>query len=138
MVIAEVNILAKFYTFNEQYFGGVLPLPEFKVTNSYRTLGYFHCQVDDYGNYYNEVIEMSGNYDYTFEQFRDVLIHEMIHYYLLYMGIDRRCSHGKHFKRMCKQFNSMYGMNLTKRIDLTDFKLKEGKSKFMFELCTFI
>lgn len=128
----------KFYEYNEMYFNGTLPLPQFKVKHSYRTLGYFHCDVDDYGNISNETIEISDSYDYTDEQLRDVLVHEMIHYYLLYMGIDNKCTHGREFKKMCKDFNKKYGMNLSKRINLTNYKIKEGNSKLWFNICTFI
>ena len=46
MVIAEFNILASFYCFNEQYFGGILPIPNLKVRHGWRTLGYFWYQTD--------------------------------------------------------------------------------------------
>ncbi len=37
---------------------------------------------------------------------------------------------------MAKEFNTKYGFNITKTIDLNDFKIKKGNSKFMFKLCT--
>ena len=137
MVISEFNILGKFHIYNKEYFNGILPLPKIKVSHSYRTLGYFYCDVDCFGNISNETIEISGNYDYTESQFRDILVHEMIHYYLLYEGIDTKCRHGKEFKKMSREFNFKYGMNITPTIDLTPFKIKDGNSKFMFKLCTF-
>lgn len=136
MVISEVNLLASFFCNNEKYFNGILPMPQLKISHSYRTLGYFHCDVDEYGNHYNEVIEVSDNYDYTEEQFRNIMIHEMIHYYLLYVGLDNKCTHGKEFKKMANEFNTKYGFNITKTVDLSDFKIKEGNSNFMFKLCT--
>jgi hypothetical protein len=136
MVVSKFNVLGLFHTFNEEYFSGVLPIPNFKISHSYKTLGYFHCEVDDFGNTSDETIEISGNYDFTESQVRDVLVHEMIHYYLLYMGIDKKCKHGKEFKKMCKEFNSKYNMNLSVTIDLSNYKIKEGNSNFMFKLCT--
>jgi len=52
------------------------------------------------------------------------------------MGIDKKCKHGKEFKKMCNEFNSKYNMNLSVTIDLSDYKIKEGNSNFMFKLCT--
>jgi hypothetical protein len=137
MYKSKFSLLANFDAFNNDYFNGVLPIPILKSSHSYRTLGYFHCDVDDFGNPYNETIEISNYYDYTFEQFRDVLVHEMVHYYLLYMGIDKKCTHGKQFKKMCKELNEKYNLHLSKTIDITDFKIKEGKSKLWFKICTF-
>ena len=136
MVVSEFNLLASFHCNNEKYFNGVLPIPKLKISHSYRTLGYFHCDVDEDGNIFNETIEVSDNYDYTESQFRDIMIHEMIHYYLLYMGLDNKCTHGKEFKKMCNEFNSKYGMNLSVRIDLSNYTIKKGKSNFIFKLCT--
>ena len=137
MYNSKFALLGNFLIFNDDYFDGVLPTPQLKSSHSYRTLGYFHCDVDDFGNPYNEIIEISNYYDYTFEQFRDVLVHEMIHYYLLYMGIDTKCSHGKHFKRMCRELNEKYGVNLSTKIDISDYKINEGRSKLWFNICTF-
>jgi hypothetical protein len=137
MYNSKFALLGNFLIFNDDYFDGVLPTPQLKSSHSYRTLGYFHCDVDDFGNPYNEIIEISNYYDYTFEQFRDVLVHEMIHYYLLYMGIDTKCSHGKHFKRMCRELNEKYGLNLSTKIDISDYKINEGRSKLWFNICTF-
>ena len=136
MEISHYNVLAMFHVYNQEYFNGELPIPKLVITHSYKTLGYFHCDVNWLGKYHNETIEISDNYDYTESQFRDILVHEMIHYYLLYMGIDKKCHHGKEFKEMASRFNLMYGMNITPTIDLTYYKIKKGKSNFMFRLCT--
>ena len=136
MVIAEFNILAGFQYFNHEYFNDMLPFPKIVIRHSYRTLGYFHCELDSYDNILNPTIEMTDNYDYTEGQFRDILVHEMIHYYLVFNGKDRKCRHGKEFKRMANDFNARYGMNITSTIDLTPYSIAKGKSNFMFKLCT--
>ena len=53
------------------------------------------------------------------------------------MGIDNKCSHGKEFKRMSEDLNLRYGFDIKKTVDLSQYKIKEGKSNFMFKLCTF-
>lgn len=136
MIIGYHNIMAGFINFNQQYFGGELPTPSFKIRHSYRTLGYFHCDLDGY-TVIEPTIEISDYYDYTESQFRDILVHEMIHYYLVYKGKDMACKHGKEFKKMSNDFNFRYGMNITSTIDLSPYHIKEGNSNFMFKLCTF-
>ena len=136
MVIAEFNILASFYCFNEEYFGGILPIPHLKGRHGWRTLGYFYYQIDaPFGM--SETIEISDFYDYTEYEFRNILIHEMIHYYLYYTGEDPRCRHGKAFKAMAKRFNREYGMNITPTIDTSMMKPScnaSKVSKFFFKI----
>ena len=135
----EVNrdcIFTFFHIYNLNYFGNLLPAPNFKVRHSYRTLGYFSCEYDDYGNMFNQTIEVSDYYDYTESQLRDILVHEMIHYYLAYKGIDPQCNHGKDFNNMADKFNKTYKMNITSTIDLSPYTIKKGNSKLMFTLST--
>lgn len=129
------TIMGLFQEYNESYFNGELPFPQFKIRHSYRTLGYFSCEYDDEGMF-NQSIEISDNYDYTNNQLRDIIVHEMIHYYLAYKGIDPHCHHGKDFEDMADKFNKTYGMNITSRIDLTPYTIKKGKSKLIFTLST--
>lgn len=135
----EVNrdcIFTFFHLYNLNYFGNLLPAPNFKVRHSYRTLGYFSCEYDDYGNMFNQTIEVSDYYDYTESQLRDILVHEMIHYYLAYKGIDPQCNHGKDFNNMADKFNKTYKMNITSTIDLSPYTIKKGNSKLMYTLST--
>ena len=122
MVISEFNVLAGFQSFNHNYFNDELPIPNIEIKHSYRILGYFHCEIDWCGNIINPIIEMSDNYDYTEPKFRD--------------GKDKKCKHGKEFRKLSDEFNTKYGMNITSTIDLTNYQIKEGNSNFMFKLCT--
>lgn len=136
MIIGEHNILLHFYFFNEEHFGGILPIPNIKIRHGWHTLGYFHCDpCAPLGT--SETIEMTDFYDYTDDEFRDILIHEMIHYYLYYTGEDPRCRHGKAFKAMARRFNKEYGMNITPTIDTSMMKpsCRASKvSKFFFKI----
>ena len=114
IIIDNFNLMAYFTKYNNEFFGGILPYPEFKIRKSYFTLGYFSCNYDDDYTMYNCVLEISNRYDYTEEQLRDIIVHEMIHYYLVFVGKDMRCNHGKEFKKMSKDFNSKYSMLILK------------------------
>ena len=69
---------------------------------------------------------MTDYYDFTQKQFEDILVHEMIHYYLAYFGEDTNCTHGKKFKKMAEDLNRKYGLHVTPYLDLSQYKRKPG------------
>lgn len=121
MRICESQIRCLFRQFNQNYFGNMLPMPYIKIRHSVNTLGYFsYIQNEMSGT--TETLEISDFYAYTSNQLRDIVVHEMIHYYLYYIGEDVRLKHGKSFKRMARQLNQSYGLHVTPTIDLTRMK----------------
>ena len=129
MVANLLNIPLAFDECNEKYFEGQLPIPMFDLLHSYRTCGYFNCDYEQgwfSRTLYNFRISMTDYYDFTPRQFEDILVHEMIHYYLAYFGIDKSLSHGREFKKMAKRLNQTYGLNITKTLDISQYKRREG------------
>ena len=122
-----------FRDYNDMYFEGSLPMPEFEIIHSFKNFGLFESQIYN-GTIYNPVIKISDQWDYTKHQFRNILVHEMVHYYLAYNGIDMNGSHGKHFSKMAKELNTNFGLNITKRINLTEYKRKNGTSWLKYTL----
>lgn len=121
MRICESQIRCLFRQFNKDYFGNILPMPYIKIRHSVNTLGYFsYMQNEMFGT--TETLEISYFYAYTSNQLRDIVVHEMIHYYLYYIGEDVRLKHGKSFMRMARQLNQSYGLHVTPTIDLTRMK----------------
>ena len=112
------HLACLFRDYNIKYFGGVLPTPYFRIMHEVDLLGYF-----TYSPYSvpgtTEVIDISDFYDYDIDQLRDILVHEMIHYYLTYTGVEVYPSHGPAFLNMAQRLNLAYGMNITPIIDLT-------------------
>ena len=125
MTIDNFTLLAKFTEYNNKYFSGMLPIPMFDLMHGCQTLGYFSYQYDEYNNA-NEMIQMSDFYDYTEKQFRDVMVHEMIHYYLYYTGEDVKVKHGKAFKRKANEMNRAYGLNISQYVDISSMKPRKG------------
>lgn len=126
MTTLEISI--KFNIYNIDYFDGVLELPEFKIIHSKKILGCFTCMLDFDDSLYNPLIEISDAYLYTEEQFRNLLLHEMIHYYLAYTQEDINVTHGKAFKKLAKRFNDKYGLNITTTTDATLFIRNKKKN----------
>ena len=135
MKLTEGDIMFLFAQYNIKYFESELPFPKFKIMHSYRTFGEYSCRTCPEGHF-GDVISISDNYDYTEDQLRDIIVHEMIHMYLMHFGIDRKCSHGKAFKNMMTDLNIRYGLNISVQTDFSEYKLMDGKSKFMHTICT--
>ena len=122
------------------YFEGKLIFPRFRILHSFRTCGRFEYIKGGWlDNTINDpVIRITDYYDFTPEQFDDVMVHEMIHYYLAWYGIDRRCSHGKAFKKMASELNLNYRLNITSTADVSKLKRREGTSALWYYLSTVI
>lgn len=129
MVANLLNMRLTFDECNIKFFDGKLPIPMFDLLHSFRTCGYFRCEYEHVWfskRLYIFCILMTDYYDFTPKQFEDILVHEMIHYYLAYFGLDKSCSHGRKFKQMAKQLNQTYGLNITKSLDISQYKRREG------------
>ena len=110
----------KFRQFNESYFGGELP-PIPIVLSRARTFlgkleykgkrGIFGAVV----SYYDFRMKISYNFDLPENELEDVIIHEMIHYYIVLNRIKDTSTHGKVFKGIMHTLNSQYGRHITVR-----------------------
>jgi hypothetical protein len=123
--IGHLGVL--FNEYNGAYFGNILPMPSFRIMHSVDTLGYFSYIPGSVPGT-TEIIEMSDFYDYTESQLRDVLVHEMIHYYLSYIGVEIYPSLGHAFMNVAQRLNRTYGMNVTPTIDLKKYKPRYNTS----------
>ena len=131
IMIIETDILTKkFRKFNEKYFNKELPLPKITLLHSYRYLGYFLCdKVIGRRRLKHQEIQISDYYDWDEKELDNIIIHEMIHYYLAYKHIDNDLTHGKAFQEMANKFNKEYGFNIKEKIDTTKFKRQKNAPK---------
>ena len=122
------NIAEAFDKYNRAYFEGKLPVPMFDLLHSFRTCGYFQYTKGGWFDktLYDPTISMTDYYDFTEMQFKDIMVHEMIHYYLAYFSIDRRCRHGKKFMEMAERLNKTYGLHIEKILDISKYKRRKG------------
>ena len=117
--IAHLQVI--FREFNKAYFGNILPMPYFRIMHGVNLLGLFTYSPGSVPGT-TEVIDISDFYDYDGNQLRDLLVHEMIHYYLCYTGVEVYPSHGTAFVNMARRLNHTYGLNVTPTIDLSKMK----------------
>ena len=134
MVVSPHNIVAGFFIYNKDYFNGTLAIPKVKVNNSYKHIGRFYYSYNRESRTMEPTIEMSRCYDFTDDQFQDILVHEMIHYYIASNGIKDNGHHGDEFMRMADDFNKKYKLNIAPTIDMSSYMLSKGKSLFMYNL----
>lgn len=128
------NLIWLFNDCNNKYFGGELPRPIISLVHDKRSLGRFTCDFYDDDEMENPRIEISDSYEYTQSRLRDIMVHEMIHYYLAYIGEDVYISHGKAFKDMVNRFNSQYGLHMSKKVDTSDMKRTNNNSNWFTKL----
>jgi hypothetical protein len=137
MVVNVEKLEYYFNLYNIAYFDSELPIPKFDVLHSYRTCGYFNCSYNQgwfNRELYDFKISITDYYDFTEKQFTDIMVHEMIHYYLAYFGIDKQGRHGKKFKEMARRLNRTYGLHITPYLDLSKYKRRKGTPRLSYWL----
>lgn len=103
-------LIHRFTHFNEHIFDNRLPLPEMKLTSDIYRAG---CTTSTTANGITQwTIRISIRFDRPVDHYDNVLVHEMIHYYIGYCGIKDDGPHGRFFVNMMKEINSKYGMGI--------------------------
>ena len=123
----KFDIGFKFIDFNELFFECELPFPNFEVIHTSKDLGRISCEFDNYYNITRVTISITDYYDFTESQFDNILLHEMIHYYLAWTKKDVNLSHGKEFKEMMRRFNKEYKTNIQVATNVLGFRRNERK-----------
>lgn len=94
---------------NGSCFDGELPVPRLETGVSRTRLGSMSCKWRRSlfrKQCYDHCIRLSNYYDLDEDGFRNVLLHEMIHYYISVKGIRDTSAHGRVFRQMAARFNA--------------------------------
>jgi len=135
MEITTEIITDKFREYNQLYFGGELPLPKILLRKSFYICGYFSCKKPKgRQRLKGQCLEVSSYYDWDEEALRDIMVHEMIHYYLAYKHIDNLLTHGEAFQSMSENLNERFGLHISKRVNGNGFKRAASAPKIGFFL----
>jgi len=110
-------IRSQFVAFNARYFGGSLPEPRFVITHARTILGQFVCRRRRgwgliAGKPCDCAIKVSGYFDMPEKEYQNVLLHEMIHYYIAYHRINDTSPHGEKFREIMARLNQEGGWNI--------------------------
>ena len=117
-----------FKRFDQEYFGGKLPLPELSLTRAKTRLGQLAFKrASRWGRtkLYDFKLSMSTYYDMTEQQAKSVLLHEMIHYIIGYTGLKDTSPHGVVFWGMMDNLNRKYGWDIRVMTSTKGWKVSE-------------
>ena len=134
MIANQETMVDSFWDCNEKYFDNSLPTPWFETVNSVSVIGKFEYHKNKRNSkkpIRDQVIKMSDCFDYPEKDFIETMVHEMIHYYIAWNRIKVIRSHGRVFMRMANEMKEKYGLNVTKKIDASSFKLTENAPKLV-------
>ena len=109
-------------------------IPIFETFNRVDSIAKFEC----YKNKNNakkpireQIIFMSDCFDYPQKKFIEIMVHEMIHYYIAWNRIKDNNAHGKEFMKIANELKEKYDLNITKKVDASSFKLTENAPKIV-------
>lgn len=107
----------KFREFNRQMFGGRLPELPIRLTDVGGALGkccfMAHRLADGRMEYSNFSLEINTRIDLPENVVEDVIIHEMIHYFIGYHNLNDTSSHGEVFKSLMHSINTTHGRKIS-------------------------
>ena len=117
MEIELEYIKKQFGLFNEKYFGGELPEPEFTICNARTYIGQFrHIRKRRWmlspGESHYYLIKISQYYNLSKREIQNVLLHEMIHFHISFKGIRDTAPHGEVLHKLMDTLNSRYGWEI--------------------------
>ena len=109
----------KFDAFNKLIFGGELPRIPIVLGRATRVVGAFSCKVrrNFWGKkeYFDLKLRFSTKFDLPENELEDVIIHEMIHYYIHFKNLKDKSAHGPLFKNLMNQINKTFGRKISIR-----------------------
>ena len=113
MEITRELLKEKFKEYNRLYFGGKLRAPGFSVIRYQLIAGRFSYRRNQKGEIRDRQISISSEFMWDEDTFRDVMVHEMIHYDLFLQGYRNIWfPHGRAFRKMMRRLNREYGLHI--------------------------
>lgn len=119
--------------FNKRLFGGKLPGISIKLSDAKTFLGqcsYKKGRLKDGGTeHYGYTLRISTRFDLPENVLEDVIIHEMIHYYIEVNGIRDTAPHGMAFVSIMNKINSNFGRHVAISHRATTAQKEEAADK---------
>ncbi|MDE7408222.1 MAG: SprT-like domain-containing protein, partial [Muribaculaceae bacterium] len=107
----------RFNTFNASVFGGQLPTPQFAIVTARTFAGRFTYRIKrgplGTRHAYDPCLRISRCFDMPQNEIEDIILHEMIHYYIFHKRITDNAPHGRQFRHIMQKINALHGRNIT-------------------------
>lgn len=124
MIATIPYVEKKFEEFNQQMFAGKLPKLPIELSDAKTFLGLcvFKHRKGENGKteYYDFKLRINTRLDLPENEVEDVIIHEMIHYFIGYNRLEDATAHGPLFIHIMNEINSKYGRNISVSHKSTD------------------
>lgn len=122
--------------FNRQIFGGRLPLPLITLCEVTSFVGQYKSRIrvnpDGTREAYDHQLRFSKVFNLSERELDDTIIHEMIHYFISWNGLQDRSTHGPLFKALMNSINEHHGRNIsvshrTSNAEISDARASKKK-----------
>ena len=122
----------KFREFNIRIFGGRLPEVRISLCEVTSFVGQYKSKIrllpDGRREPYEHQLRFSTSFDLSECDMEDTVIHEMIHYFIAYNGLQDRSVHGPLFKALMYSINENHGRNITISHRTTHREMADARS----------
>lgn len=134
MIVTDKDQLRKlFIECREKYFKGkgILPIPPFEIIHTWKdTASFVWVPTKGKRPIRKRCIWFSDFYDFTEQQLVETMVHEMIHYYLIYNHLQKsEDGHGEEFQALAKEMKEKYGLNISSTATWDEMKTAPRVSK---------
>lgn len=132
MIANQKTMVHTFWDCNAKYFNNALPTPIFSTFNKTNILArfeYYKNKKNSKKPIRNQIIMFSDCFDFDEKDFIELMVHEMIHYYIAWNCIKDNAAHGKEFMKIANEIKDKYGLNIEKTKDASSFKMTENAPK---------
>ena len=114
-IVITKNLISKlFFKYNKEYFDNKLQLPNFDILHSKRLLGQFRTK-----EHKKPKILITKDVEWTENDLRDILVHEMVHLYVWEKTGKNNNKHNGLFKKVCAELKEKYGIDVRRPDILT-------------------
>lgn len=139
MNISIDYIKQKFAEYNVQMFEGKLPPLEIRLSSARTFMGTLRYtkkrKLTGEWAYRNFQLVISTRFEVPESVIEDTVIHEMIHYYILYHGIQDTSTHGVIFQEMMNRINKCFNRHISISIRLPEEIRSEDMKTCIHLLC---
>ena len=133
VITSKEQLRDLFIECREKYFKdkGILPIPPFKIDHCTQQIAHFQWIATKRKRPIRKRwIIFSDFFDLTEKQLVETMVHEMIHYYLVYNHLQKSEDlHGEEFQTIAKEMKDKYNLDIHAVSDWKDFATAPRVSK---------